>query len=64
MSLHEQPALKEKLYIRLGRAAFVLRYEKWQRDSPLPSSPSIPLSCRLWWTILASLERAYIQLFP
>ena len=32
MSLHEQPALKEKLYIRLGRAAFVLRYETWQRD--------------------------------
>ena len=27
----KEAAVKEKLYIRLGRAAFVLRYEQWQR---------------------------------
>lgn len=31
MDLQEEAALKEKLYIRLGRAAFVLSYEQWQR---------------------------------
>ncbi len=31
MGLQEEAALKEKLYIRLGRAAFVLRYKQWQR---------------------------------
>ena len=31
VGLLEEAALKEKSYIRLGRAAFVLRYEQWQR---------------------------------
>lgn len=31
MDLQEEAALKEKLYIRLGRAAFVVRYEQWQQ---------------------------------
>ena len=40
MGLQKESALKEKLYIRLGRAAFVLRYEQWRRNEAVRAALS------------------------
>lgn len=42
MGLQELVVLKEKLFIRLGRAAFVLRYEQWQLHEAARAASSQP----------------------